>query len=307
VESRDVSYRVTAVGSLEPSETVSVTARVSGVAERVAFREGDVVGAVSSAQGEANLRRAEATLREAQAALAKREKLREKDPGWVSAEELSSLVSRVDVAKAEVAQATAARDLALLNLRHAHVKTGVAGEIQKRLVQPGQYVTAGTVLASLVRVDPMYLRFQVSESEAPALEKGMAVAFTVRANPGVERRATLVHVADAADPRTRRVECLAKVDRPDASVRPGSFAEIALATGAARTAPVVPEGALRPTEKGFVVYVVKDGKAEERLVDTGLRTEDGSVEIRQGLSAGEILVTRGAHYLRPGADVEVKP
>lgn len=319
VAAREMSYRVVSVGSLEASDVVNVTARVSGVAEKVAFREGDVVRPddvlveieperfrLALAQAAANLARAEAMAREAEAALAKREQLRAKDPGWVSGEELTSLQSRLDVARAEVAQAKASADLAELNHRHAFLKAGVPGEVQTRALQTGQHVTAGTVLATLVRTDPLYVRFQVSEREAGSLAKGTACTFTARANPERVRHATIVHVADAADPRTRRVECLAMVTGEIEDLRPGYFVEITIATGVSRSVAVVPEGSLRPTERGFVVYVVEDGKAVERVVETGLGTEDGHMEVRSGVTPGESLVTRGAHYLRAGAEVEVK-
>lgn len=321
VDAREVRYEIAAVGSLEASEVVSVTARVSGVAERVSFREGDRVQPdqvlveiepqrfrLAVSQASANSARAEATAREASSALAKREQLRAKDPGWVSAEELETLASRLDVAKAEVAQARAAGELAELNQRDALVRAGTSGAIQSRSVQPGQYVNPGDVLAILVRTDPLYLRFQVSENEAVNLSTGMPVDFSIRATPGEPRHAELVYVADTADPKTRRVECLAEVkgDVAGGDLRPGSFAEVTIATGSSGLVPVIPEGAIRPTERGFVVYVVKDEKAEERTIETGLRTHDGGVEVRSGLAQGELLVTRGAHYLRNGANVEVK-
>ena len=67
----------------------------------------------------------------------------------------------------------------------------------------------------------------------------------------------------------------------------------------------VPQTAVRPTERGFLCFVIEDGVAKERLVDLGLRTTDGLVAVRKGLSAGEKLVVRGAEALRDGANVTV--
>lgn len=320
VESRAVAYEIASVGSLEASDVVSVTARVAGVAEKVAFREGDAVASdqvlveieperfkLEAARADADLRRAEAMRHEAEAALAKRTELQAKNRGWVSDEELLTYRSRLDVARAEESQAKAARDLAELNVRNAYVQAASRGEIQRRAVQPGQYVSAGAVLATLVKLDPLYLRFQVAEREALQLGKGQAATFRIRADPDARFEARLVHVADSADPKSRRVECLAEVVSKDPRLHPGFFAEVAIRTSSSSTVPVVPEGAIRPTEKGFVVYVVQDEKAVEKLVETGLRTPDGGVEIRSGLSPGERLVVRGAQFLRPGVAVEIKP
>jgi membrane fusion protein (multidrug efflux system)/multidrug efflux system membrane fusion protein len=75
--------------------------------------------------------------------------------------------------------------------------------------------------------------------------------------------------------------------------------------GEARTSPVVPQTAVRPSERGFLAFVVEDSTARERVLTLGLRTEDGRVEVKSGLSAGEMLVVRGAEALRDGAKIRL--
>jgi multidrug efflux system membrane fusion protein len=67
----------------------------------------------------------------------------------------------------------------------------------------------------------------------------------------------------------------------------------------------VPETAVRPSERGFLAFVVEDGVARERVLELGLRTADGQVEIRSGLAVGEQLVVRGSEALSEGARVHV--
>jgi multidrug efflux system membrane fusion protein len=69
--------------------------------------------------------------------------------------------------------------------------------------------------------------------------------------------------------------------------------------------PVVPQTAVRPSERGFLAFVVEGDKARERVLELGMRTEDGRVEVREGLKPGERLVVRGAEALRDGAAVRV--
>ncbi|HEX7829689.1 MAG TPA: efflux RND transporter periplasmic adaptor subunit, partial [Thermoanaerobaculia bacterium] len=92
-------------------------------------------------------------------------------------------------------------------------------------------------------------------------------------------------------------------NRPE--LRPGAFARVTVPVGATREAPVVPQTAIRPSEKGFLAYVVNDGAAQQRILTLGMRTADGQVEVRSGLTAGETLVIRGAEALRDGAKVKV--
>jgi RND family efflux transporter MFP subunit len=106
-----------------------------------------------------------------------------------------------------------------------------------------------------------------------------------------------------AETGTRQVEILAWVENQGV-LKPGFFAEVTLATGINAAAVVVPEGAVLASERGFVVYVVKDGKAKERQVQIGLRTGDGTVEILSGLKPGEVIVTEGSDRLSDGIGVE---
>jgi len=118
-----------------------------------------------------------------------------------------------------------------------------------------------------------------------------------------EFRGDEIHVGDVADPATRQVEILAWVDNPGV-LKPGFFAEVTLATETRTGAIVVNEGAVQASERGFVVFVVADGKAQERPVKLGLRTGDGAVEIVSGLSLGETIVTEGSDRLGNGMAVQ---
>jgi RND family efflux transporter MFP subunit len=86
---------------------------------------------------------------------------------------------------------------------------------------------------------------------------------------------------------------------------PGAFAEVRVLVGSKRDAPVIPQAAARPSARGYVAFVVEEGVAKERLLELGLRTVDGRVEVRSGLAPGEKLVVSGAEPLRDGATVRV--
>jgi len=118
--------------------------------------------------------------------------------------------------------------------------------------------------------------------------------------------ARLHHVGDAADAASRMVAVVAVIADPDHSVlRAGAFAEVVIPVGVAIDAPVVPQTAVRPSERGFLSYVIEGGVARERVLTLGLRTPEGLVEVREGLAPGESLVVRGGEALRDGAKVRV--
>jgi multidrug efflux system membrane fusion protein len=179
------------------------------------------------------------------------------------------------------------------------------GVLQSRTVQTGQYVQPGTVLATLLRREPLLLRFNVPESDVEQLKPGMAARFTVRSD-GNTYTGRISHVADAADPTSRMVRVTAEVSGKEAqALRPGTFATVKVPVSTAQGAPVIPQTAVRPSERGFLAFVVVDGKARERVLELGLRTEDGQVEVRQGLKSGEQLVVRGAEALKDGVGVRI--
>lgn len=319
VESRMVEYTVAAVGSVDAFELVEVTARVVGGVDRVLFREGQVVNqgtvlveidpdryrlAVASAQ--ANLTRAQAGLAEAVAGFERRQAASAKNPGLIRGEEIETWRTKVASSKAEVAQAQSARQQADLNLRDAFVRAPLPGMIQTRTVQTGQYVQAGTVLATIVRRDPLLLRFQIPEKESERLHAGMVANF-VLSDDQLPYQAKISHVAEAADPASRMVAVTALIEHPNRpALRPGAFARVTIPVGSTMNAPVVPQTAIRPSEKGFLAYVVEGGVARERILGLGMRTEDGSVEVRNGLEPGDNLVIRGAEALSDGAPVKVQ-
>jgi multidrug efflux system membrane fusion protein len=318
VQVKTMVYSVSAVGSVDAFEKVQVTARVAGVVDRVLFAEGNRAAvnqvlveieperyrlAVESAQ--AAYEKALASKADAEAGLKRRETVITQTPGLIPGEELETWRTKVRLAASDVAQTKAALDQAQLNLHDAYVRAPFAGILQTRTVQTGEYVQVGTVLATLVRRDPLLLRFQVPERDAAQMHPGIRAAFKVR-DDSREFGAELVHVGAAADETTRMVAVTAEVRDPNsAALRPGAFAEITVPVSTPRENPVIPQTSIRPSDKGFIAYVVENDTAVERVLTIGMRTADGQAEVLEGLKAGELLVIRGAEALRDGAPVRI--
>jgi multidrug efflux system membrane fusion protein len=318
VSVRSLIYTVNAVGSVDAFEKVQVTARVAGVVDRVLFAEGNLAAvdqilveieperyklAVESAQ--ATYDKALAAKADAQAGLKRRETVINQTPGLIPGEELETWRTKVLLAASDVAQALAALNQAKLNLHDAYVRAPFNGIIQTRTVQTGQYVPIGTILATLIRRDPLLLRFSIPERSAAELRPGQVANFKVRDNEK-EYASKIVHVAAAADEGSRMVAITAEIrDTSDMALRPGAFAEITIPVSAPRTAPVIPQTAIRPSERGFIAYVVENDIAVERILVIGMRTADGQAEVLSGVKPGESLVVRGADALRANAPVRV--
>ena len=311
---QDVVYRIKALGSLEAEEMVQVTAEVEGAVSAVEFHEGDRVTPetilvridpdryrLEAERAEATYKKALADQRRAEADLARREQLAREE--LVAAEELNRSRQETERLAAEAAAAKAARDIALQNLRRSEVRPPRSGVINTKAVETGQYVREGTVLATLVDVRRLRLRFKVSEAESLRTREADTVSFRVAAIGDRDFAARIYHVGEIADPSTRQVEVLAWVRNPGV-LKPGFFAEVTVATESRKGALVVPEGAVQASERGFVTYAVEGGKARLRPIQIGLRTGTGVVEIVSGLKAGETVVVEGSDRLADGVPVQ---
>jgi RND family efflux transporter MFP subunit len=310
---------VTAPGVVDAFERIQVTARVAGVVDRVTFVEGQDVKlrqplayvdsrryalAVSSAK--VAVEKALATAADSEASLKRRENAVSANPGLIPGEEVETFKTKLRTAHADVDGARESLKLAQLNLDDSTVKAAAEGVIQTRTVETGQYVTAGAVIATLLRRDPMLLRFNVTTAEAPRLKVGMPVAFTLKESQSTyEAKITLV--SGAADPESRLVPVTAEISSERKFwLRPGSFASVRIALTSQRVFPMIPQNAARPSDRGFIAFVVQDGVARERVLVLGLHTTDGFVEVKEGLAAGEKVVTRGVEALAEGTKVRIE-
>ena len=316
VQVREVEYSVTAVGSVEAFERVQITARVAGAVDTVRFVEGQQVKAgellveidprryaLMVRGAKAALAKVAAGKAEADAALARREQVQQTSPGLITPEELAGFKSRAATVAADLASAQVALEQAELNLGDAYVRAPVGGVLQSRTVSTGQYIQVGTTLATMVRRDPMLVRFKVPEPDAQRLKPGMPVRF-LASGESKPMLAKIASVAEVAEEASRMVTITAEVDAADTQrARPGAFADVTVPVGDAREAPVVPQTAVRPSERGFLAFVVVGTTAKERILSLGMRTADGRVEVKEGLKPGEQLVIRGAEALRDGVQV----
>jgi RND family efflux transporter MFP subunit len=314
VAPRRVEYRVTAVGAVEAFENVQVTARVAGVLDRLHFKEGDEVKAgallaeIEPQRFQFALSSAQAALGSVQAAKAEAERELERaqklaSEGLSTGAELNTWQTKLATAQAQEAAAKASVSLASLNLRDARLRAPLKGSIQSRNVQTGQYVQPGTVIATLIRREPLLLRFKVTEGEAGRLALGMTANFRVSGS-NTEHHAKITFIAGSAEPASRMVPVVAEIEA-DRALRPGAFTEVTVPIGANESALAVPETAIRPSERGFIAFVVEGEVARERILTLGLRTPEGLVEVVKGLAPGDALVVRGGEALKDSAKVRV--
>jgi multidrug efflux system membrane fusion protein len=320
---RRFSQHVQAPGALEPFETQVISARVQGVIEHILVSEGDAVAAgqpiaeieadryrIAVDSSQAALHRAQAVRDDAVAAAARRDRLASSGAALVNEEELTQFRARAAQAEADVAAMQAALARAQLDLSQTTVRSPSAGIIQLRIAQTGQFAQPGTPIASQVQRDPLRLRFAVSPEQARDLPIRQRVDFHARGQDDSPHHATISFIAGQADAQSRLVGVIATVDGPSAGdLVPGSFAEVSADIGQATPSIVIPDSAVRPSERGFLVFVLEEkaGGAivHERTVEIWQHTTDGGVAVRTGLSGTDRIVIHGAEALHDGASVRI--
>lgn len=183
--------------------------------------------------------------------------------------------------------------------RETVIVSPIAGTVVQRKIGPGQYVNAGASDPVFVVGDlsTVWLTAFVRETEAPAIELGQEVMFSVLAFPGRTFNARINYVSAAIDPASRRLMVRATIDNPGEELKPEMFANVTIYSAGDRPAVGVPKQALIYEGDQVRVWVVRDDKSIElRQIKIGMTNGD-LVEVKSNLSSGEQIVTRGSLFI----------
>jgi len=185
------------------------------------------------------------------------------------------------------------------------VRAPFSGIVAERLVSVGDYVTRGTRVVTVVRIDPMRVELTVPEQAVSLVHAGQPVRLTVDAYPDDVFDATIRFVSPSlrADQRALTVEAIAP--NADGRLKPGLFATASIQQPHSAPALLVPVTSVETVSGTSRVYVIKDGKVEERIVTLGERVRD-QIELTSGVLAGEIVAAEPNGRLSDGAAVRVR-
>ncbi|CAN5716763.1 efflux RND transporter periplasmic adaptor subunit [soil metagenome] len=292
---------VRTTGTLRANEEVELVAEATGRITQVLFSEGSRVRS-----GQLLVKINDADLRAQRQSILQRLQLAETGEsrraqllqiGGVSQEEFDQIRNEVGVLRAEVARIDA-------QIARTEIRAPFSGTIGLRAVSPGSFLSSQTPVATLSQTDPVKLDFDVPERYAGRVRVGDAVTFRAEGAPG-EFRATVYALEPGIASETRTLRVRARGPNPGGVLHPGAFAQVELVLQEIPDALLVPTTALMPSADRTLVYLVRDGKAEPRPVETGIRTAD-QVQILSGIAPGDSVITSGLQLLRPGAPVRTE-
>ena len=305
--------RLPAIGTLTARQGVELTAEISGTVDQLSAVSGQVVDA-----GQTLLRmhdeveRASLATAEAQVELAELDFNRQRN-----------LLQRQSISQAQFDQASStlrqsrarAAELQAI-LQKKTIKAPFAGRLGIIHVDPGDYLSPGTPIATLQDLSSLHVDFSLAEQHYPRLSVGQQVELTVSAFPGQRFGGEITAINPRVDAASRTLLVRASIDNPEEQLLPGMFAELDVLLPDTQPRVVVPETAVNFSLYGNSVYVVVpaddnqaegDGgqlEAKRRFVRLGER-RDGLVVIIDGLQAGEQVVSTGQLKLDDGTAVVI--
>jgi membrane fusion protein, multidrug efflux system len=293
---------VKAVGTILAEASAVLRAEVPGQVMAIHFSEGQRVkkGAelfsIEATVLNAEVNEAKANAERSTAAFTRAREMYAKK--LISANDYDSAQANmnVDVARLLSSQAKLAKTV---------IRAPFDGFVGLREVNIGDYATVGQAVVAVVQLDPLRVEFSVPETLLPRLAVGQTIDVTVDAYPGESFGGTITAIAPRIDVAGHSVAVRASLPNPSLKLRPGFFVRVSVALAEEANALLVPEEAIWPVGQDKTVFVVVDGKAQQRTVSIGERLP-GQVQILSGLSAGETVVTAGQMKLFDGAAVQVK-
>lgn len=297
----DVIEDIHAVGTLRPNESLFVAPEIAGRVAKIHFNEGEKVKAGDVlVELDSAILRAEMAKAKSDLTLAKANYDR---ASTLASQGNASLRAR-DEGQAAFLAAQANLTLAEARLQKATLTAPLGGMVGLRTVSVGAFISPGDKLVELSDVDTLKVDFRVPELHLAILRTGQSIRITADAIPNREFEGTIYAIDPTVDINGRAIRLRARVPNPDGALSPGLFARVKIIVEQRAGAIMVSESALFPESGKIWVYRIVAGKAQRAEVTVGQR-QPGSVEIRSGLTADDMVVTAGHQRLRNGATVAV--
>ncbi len=209
----------------------------------------------------------------------------------------------VEVARTNVANAEAQLGLARKNLSYANIPAPIDGFITERTADLGEYVSPQQKVATIVRTNPLRIRIDIPEQAIPEVSVGQSVSVTTSAYSDRNFSGRVARIAPNVSATSRTLTVEAEIENSSGALKPGQFATVRILQERAEPAVLVPARAV-VTEAGVSrLFVIKDGRAEQRVVQTGQKEGD-LIEIKSGVAADEQVATSNVEQLSDGIAIK---
>lgn len=213
----------------------------------------------------------------------------------VAASEETEFSHRMEELKAEVEQV-------MLNISRTRIRAAFAGHITERTVELGQMVRNQDSLFRLGSFSPLYADVHLSEAAAQSVRPGQEALVLLRTELDDAVPGTVERLSPVVDGSTGTVKVTVKLTPSDRSFRPGAFVQVAIRTDTRQEAVLIPQRAVLEEDGENFVFVTSGDTAHRKKVELGYQNE-GEVEVRAGVLAGDKVVVAGHGNLKEGSEI----
>lgn len=286
-------------GRLDPWVEVQVSTELGGTVQEVGFdkgrrvTKGQVLARIGTDLLEASQAEADAGLKQAESEYNKTTELFARQA--VPRQDLTSATSSYEGAKARAEQAR-------LRVERSIIRSPVAGMAISRELEPGEFVPAGSLVTTIHQLSKLKAVVGIPEDDIAFFEVGAQAHIEVDAYPGREFSGTIHYLSPAATGQNRTFPAEIEINNRDGKLRSGMIVRVKLVKQVFEDVIVVPRDAVLERDTGYVTFVVEDGRAVLRNVETG-PSEQGDVVVLEGLKPGEDLIITGHRNLVDGQPV----
>jgi membrane fusion protein, multidrug efflux system len=298
LKAQAISETVEVTGTIQPFESTEIRPEISGRLVSLNINEGAVVsrGQLLAKLFDGDL---QAELKKLQVQLAIAEKTEERQRelvkiGGISQQDYDLSILSVSNLKADI-------ELTRVNISRTEIRAPYAGRLGLKNVSPGAYVSPSNILTTISQVGQLKIEFSVPEKYGSQIRNGMDVDFQIEGSPNTYR-ASIAATESSVEENTRNLRIRAIIRNPDQFLIPGNFAKVSIILGRNANALMIPSQAVIPVARGKQVVVLKGGIPVFTNISTGVR-DSSNVQVTEGLSAGDTLITTGLLFIRPESKV----
>jgi len=287
-------------GAILANESIALRSEISGKIENIYFQEGqrvkkgDILLSINDDEILAQVERLKFTRQLNEEIEYRQRQLLEKEA--ISREEYDIALTTLKTTGSDLKEREA-------RLAKHQIQAPFDGIIGLRQVSEGSYISPSDLVANLYSINPIKIEFSVPGKYSSLVNKGDKINFTVEATEN-QFEGTIYAVEPRVDPRTRTLQIRAICRNDEEVLIPGQFANIDYILDVIPDALMVPSEAIIPEMNSHKVFTFENGQVNQHVVSIGLRT-DKEVQIKNGLSAGDTVITTGILQIRPGVEVEI--
>ncbi|HSV33038.1 MAG TPA: efflux RND transporter periplasmic adaptor subunit [Pyrinomonadaceae bacterium] len=208
----------------------------------------------------------------------------------------------VMVARTNVTNAQTQVDLAKRSLSYTVVTAPIDGYVLDRPVDVGTYVSTTTKVATIVKTNPLWIRIDVPEQAVPQIKNGQSVSLATSSWPDRSFSGRVARISPNVSANSRTLTVEAEIDNGSGTLKPGQFGTVRILLPQTEAAVLVPQRALRTISGATYVFVIKNGHAQQRLIQPG-QAEADLIEIKSGVAVDEIVASSNVDQLSDGVAV----